>query len=394
MSDETRRYPKEDFESYFVRLFTNKSVYGLTCEQIADLLNTEKGTTWGESKWRKQFAAFSQGMRYQREHGGSDMFSASARELEKQRIRLADERAALKRILREDARKNSLLDIVKDGISGIEPIQPCGDGISPCQSGGTMLVVLSDLHIGMDVDNDKGVYNTEIARRRIAEYAEQVIESVETFGARKIVVALAGDIVNGLIHRSVSVELKERIVRQLEIGAEIISWFIVYVSGCVESVEVYSVSGNHSRVTDRDDYMMGEGLDNLVPYYVRMRVEASAPDRHIKVHCDETDYGYSDFCISGLNCVVVHGDIDAMNERGIAKIERFVGHSIDLVVCGHLHEDLFKDVMGVTVLQGGCLCGSADNYCTRNRLTCKPSQIMAYIDADGKLSYVRPVYFK
>ena len=54
----------EQFDDYFVRLFENKAAYGLSCQDIADILNTEVGITYGESKWRKEFAAFRRGMMY------------------------------------------------------------------------------------------------------------------------------------------------------------------------------------------------------------------------------------------------------------------------------------------------------------------------------------------
>lgn len=63
---ELNRLEHETFEDYFVRLFDNKSVYGLTCEQIGRLLNAEKGVDYTESAWRKEYAAFNRGRNYER----------------------------------------------------------------------------------------------------------------------------------------------------------------------------------------------------------------------------------------------------------------------------------------------------------------------------------------
>ena len=59
----TRR-PDEQFDDYFVRLFEKKDSYGLSCQDIADILNEEVGASFGESKWRKEYAAFRRGMQY------------------------------------------------------------------------------------------------------------------------------------------------------------------------------------------------------------------------------------------------------------------------------------------------------------------------------------------
>lgn len=58
------RKENEQFDDYFVRLFENKVNYGLSCQDIADILNAEAGVNYGESKWRKEYAAFRRGMLY------------------------------------------------------------------------------------------------------------------------------------------------------------------------------------------------------------------------------------------------------------------------------------------------------------------------------------------
>lgn len=67
MEDFAKKQSGESYVDYFVRLFDNKKIYGLTCDQIAELLNTESGQTLGESAYRKEFAAFNRGRNYERE---------------------------------------------------------------------------------------------------------------------------------------------------------------------------------------------------------------------------------------------------------------------------------------------------------------------------------------
>lgn len=66
--DCVERWAGESWEEYFIRLFENKSRYKLTHEQIAQLLNSENGKNFGESAYRKEFAAFNRGRIYEREH--------------------------------------------------------------------------------------------------------------------------------------------------------------------------------------------------------------------------------------------------------------------------------------------------------------------------------------
>lgn len=60
----------ESFTEYWIRLFEHKDEYGLTCTEIAELLNADQGTDYGECKWRKDYAMFSRGREYERKHMG------------------------------------------------------------------------------------------------------------------------------------------------------------------------------------------------------------------------------------------------------------------------------------------------------------------------------------
>ena len=67
MESVINRLPDESFDDYFVRLFETKGETGLTCEQIADLLNPiSPYGPCGESKWRKSFKDFQRGRLYER----------------------------------------------------------------------------------------------------------------------------------------------------------------------------------------------------------------------------------------------------------------------------------------------------------------------------------------
>lgn len=58
--------PHESFDDYLVRLYEHKEEYGLTCSEIADLLNRENGKGFGECTYRKFYSAFNKGRMYER----------------------------------------------------------------------------------------------------------------------------------------------------------------------------------------------------------------------------------------------------------------------------------------------------------------------------------------
>lgn len=58
MNEFTRKKEFEDSRDYLIRLFENKDIYGLTCNDIADLINTASGNNFKESTYRKYYKAF------------------------------------------------------------------------------------------------------------------------------------------------------------------------------------------------------------------------------------------------------------------------------------------------------------------------------------------------
>lgn len=71
MTAECKRIDGEDYTDYFVRLFEHKSEYGLNCTDVARLLNKENGNDYGESAYRKEWAAFNRGRHYERNSDNS-----------------------------------------------------------------------------------------------------------------------------------------------------------------------------------------------------------------------------------------------------------------------------------------------------------------------------------
>lgn len=60
------RQANESFIDYFVRIYDNRRLYGLSTEDAARLMNQESGEVKGESAWRKEYAAFNRGRLYER----------------------------------------------------------------------------------------------------------------------------------------------------------------------------------------------------------------------------------------------------------------------------------------------------------------------------------------
>lgn len=94
-----KRLPDEDIHTYALRLYENKFEYGLNSESIAELLNKETGKTYGESAYRKFYAAMRKGIEYQKSLNISDSDELAA--LEEKKREIIAERDRLSMVRRE-----------------------------------------------------------------------------------------------------------------------------------------------------------------------------------------------------------------------------------------------------------------------------------------------------
>lgn len=394
LSPSVQRMPGEDFTSYFLRLFDNRLTYGLTCSQVADLLNAESGQPeYSESKWRKDYKLYVRARNYFRTHDCGRMLADQTKALEKARIQLSDERAAFNRLIRSEARKDALYDELRAAFAETHEIRvPAPSAVLEHTAGsGTLMAVLSDWHIGIEFANGVGDYNPEIAWNRICRYVEVVRQKAQLLGVRRCVVAMAGDMISGIIHTTIRVENRQRLIAQIKTASEYVAGFLAGIEECFDEIDVYGVGGNHSRVSEKDDAMLGEMLDDIIPFYLSAKFDGHP---NIRIHSTEPTVGFESFYIGDTktHVVLAHGDYDDLSEKNIGQLMRLAG-DFDVAVVGHLHECAYFDKLGVHVIRGGCLCGSGDEYCLKKRLSGQPSQIMAYFGDSGELEALFPIYF-
>ncbi|GAA0347082.1 hypothetical protein GCM10008931_42960 [Oceanobacillus oncorhynchi subsp. oncorhynchi] len=70
MNNDFRRLENESVKDYKVRICSNKEQYNLSWENVRQILNTELGEKHGESKYRKWWYAFADGLDYQKDKLG------------------------------------------------------------------------------------------------------------------------------------------------------------------------------------------------------------------------------------------------------------------------------------------------------------------------------------
>lgn len=393
---ELKRLTGESDEEVVFRICQDKDELG-TWAEVADILNNILGFEYTESKYRKQYQAFEKILNANKKHIFSNEFVDSIdekrQELYMERQRLSDERTSLNRQLRENARSDANYEILIDAIknSALSSLPPIEDNLMIVPGVEDMIVVLSDLHIGLNVSNNFGEYNIDIARDRLGDYRDEIIKIQKSKCCQNVYVVILGDLVNGSIHSTTRLENRENTIRQTQIAAELITNFVYEIAGNFEKVYINNVAGNHSRIGLKDDVLRDERLDNIIPWYMKAKLE------HINkiIFMDQynVDPTIGDFSIRGNKIVIVHGDYDTFSESGVAKLTMMLRYIPDIIIMGHLHHSEFTNVADVDIVRSGSLCGACNDYEVSKRIYGKPQQMVLTIGDEGITSFY-PIKFK
>lgn len=382
----------ETIEEYLMRLgyLKESGQIKTTWDEIASILNEAYDENHGESYYRKLYKTKRDQTTVDVEDN-NESIKALFNQVEKSRIRMRDERAAMNRKMREDARRETVLDIFREEIKTFEPPNIDNVNTTNNKTNKAVYVLLSDIHYGLQFDNLAGKYNKTIAWKRMREYANVIIEAGKANEAESCYVSLLGDLVSGLIHPTIRIENRENVINQVIGASEMVCDFLYTLSKNFKRVIFNSVSGNHSRLDPNiENTLKGERLDALIPWYAETKFENFDNVSFGGTKIDDT---ISEFFINGSHFVSIHGDFD----RGSSELYNYVTATTkippDYVVCGHMHVPKM-DFSNTPIIQNGCLCGSGDEYSTSKRYSTDPYQVFMIINSCGKVESIHPVNLK
>ena len=377
----TQKMNDENEYEYIYRIGSQKDQIG-TWQDVADILNDELGYEYTESRYRKMYQAFkkmaSGHSQPRNDFADSDLIQQRL-ELEKERVRLRDERGEMNRIIREQARSKTMIDMIRDVIAESIPPMP---GYSPFdiqESDNDLVVHLTDIHAGLNTKNFANQYDAATMRHRLGAYADKICWIQRTHDSENCYLLLGGDLISGLIHSNLRLENNMNVIRQVMAVSAAICEFIAAISSRFRNMYVYNVPGNHSRCLPlKEENMKGENLDSLVFWYLE-----AALKEYKNVHCihNEIEESVAIFRVRGNLFYGVHGDKDNIGTI-VQNLTMFFKEKPDFVLVGHRHVNGLTTVYDTKVIESGCISGP-DNYCMDKRLRNKAEQMVAVINNNG-----------
>lgn len=317
-------------------------------------------------------------------------YDIQLREIRREKQKLFDERAAFNKSNRDVARLQQDLDYLETLIkeNQYKPFEiVCHEDRDK-----DLVVLLSDLHIGLDVDNNFCVYNSDIAKIMLGKYLSEIIKAIELYKIQNVYVIILGDQIHGNIHPTVQLQSRENIIEQIQLASEMISDFIYQIAQKCDTVFVNSVGGNHSRCGKKDEVLRDERLDNIVTWYAKAKLQNI--DNVVFAENENIDSTISKNTIRGKIYYSVHGDYDSYSESGINKLVMMTREfPTGGIFMGHLHHNSYDDINDIKIIRSGSFAGTGDDYTVSKRTSGKPSQMMCVVDNTGVIALL-PVTLK
>lgn len=389
---DVNRKKSENESQYLWRLGQAKDsgLIDIDWQGIANIMNSEFGDPdrpYSEAAWRKPYQQAkkfyeagvfndSNNEKYLKE------LQTQKQELEKERVKVRDERNELRRIIREAARKESYKEQFLRSISEYKCSPLSYDESKQfngvLKSDNDLLISCFDVHAGLNSNNFWNSFDEKVLKSRLNHYLDRIFEIQLRHGSENAYIVLS-ELVSGYIHPTLRIENNQDMIEQFLCVTNYISEFLSELCYHFNNVHAYIAPGNHGRLSPKkEENLANENMDNLVLPFLDARLQNF---KNIICHKNDIEQSIAMFCIRNTKIFSSHGDKETM-ENAIQNLTLFTGIRPDIYLCGHRHTNAMKTVYDSKVLQAGSLSGS-DSYCMDKRLKNKPEQLVAVINKDG-----------
>lgn len=304
------------------------------------------------------------------------------RELQKERVKVRDERNELNRVIREEARKESYKEQVIRNILEYQSSPLLYDESKQftgvLKTDNDLIISCTDIHAGIEIDNYFNKFDENVLKDRFNQYLDKIFEVQSRHGSENVYVILS-ELVSGIIHNELRIENNQNLIEQFLSVTNYISQFLAELSYHFNTVNVYICPGNHSRISPKkEDSLKGENIDHLAIPFLEAKLQNFD---NIKFYKNEIEESIAMFTVRNNIVMSSHGDKDSPNNV-VQKFTLLFGIRPSLVYLGHRHKNGLTTVYNTKVIESGTLSGT-DNYALDLRLHTKPSQTISVVTKDG-----------
>lgn len=298
--------------------------------------------------------------------------------LKKERQKLSDARVEYNRQIRQEARKESYSEMVKRIIC--ENVEPTDLKVQyhTFNSNTDLLVHLTDIHTGIEINTWNNTFNQDILKERIEKFTSEILKIRDLHKSENCYLVI-GEILSGIIHNNLRLQNNMDLMTQFKYVSELISAMLIKIANHFDHIYVYVTPGNHSRISPKkEDSLDGENMDVLLPFYLKAKLQNI---NNIDICENNIDPEIAMFNIRGNNVFASHGHKD--NPASVVQnFTMMFGIKPDIVLLGHRHLNGLTTVYNAKVIESGC-CSGTDQYAMSIRKTNRPEQTISVVGQDG-----------
>lgn len=300
-------------------------------------------------------------------------------DLQKERQKFFDQRAAFNKIVRARSRQEELNEILISAIQNGDLPRLNYNPVEVAPSSNDLLVSLNDIHYGINIKNAWNIYNPDICKEMMKKYLNRILLISQTHHSENCIVYNCGDSISGKIHSTIQISNKENVVEQIKGVSELISEFLSILSSHFKTVKYISVSGNHSRLDTKENSPYDERMDDLIEWYLEARLQDfDNVEIDTKGRIDSSMFIMD---VRGKTYLGVHGDFDGSATK-IAALQAMAQKPLYAILSGHKHHNMYDEVQGVKTVMAGSFLG-VDDFCIQKRIFGKPEQMVCVCDNTG-----------
>ena len=302
--------------------------------------------------------------------------------LYKERQQVRDEWSTYHRMMREDARIDTLKDTIKEAAKNLEPFRKSSyKGPKTCDV--EAIAMISDMHIGVEFDDFCNSYSLEVAKERVSKLVDDIKRYCSLHKVRRLNVVNLGDLISGIIHTTIRLEQEFDVIDQVMNASEILAGILNELQDAAPEVFYRSCTDNHSRaIANKNEAVEKENFYRLIDWYVEERLKNTS----VKFINDNLSKEIGRFeLLNGKKVMFAHGHNDNTNK----VFQSFIGATeeyIHYVLLGHYHCEKVKNFQNMRVFINGSIVGT-DDYAASKRLYTKPSQMLLVFDRDNVVHY-------
>lgn len=359
------RLENESFLDYTDRLISNKKNYDLDHSEIYEMLF---GVVISGTESRKRIYGLKDMIETLKAEGFEKLtddevfrkLESKKIEIQKERMKLSTLRNDLNKTVRDESRRELLLEEMIRVIPRADKVEFRPREIQDMDKG--YLLRISDIHYSSFFKSINNEYSIEILHERFEILLGELMAFIEKEGVKKLYVANQGDSLQGLIRIS---DLKKNQIGLMEsvVGfSRFMGDFLNALSEYVD-IEYYHVpTANHSdiRLFDPKNNQTGENLELLMINYIH---DYLRKNDKVFVALPEENKDYLEFNIQGFDFISLHGHQTKNVNTYLEKVSMRNRKFYDFCLMGHYHTGYEKTLYeanghNVELLVSGSIVGS------------------------------------